>query len=134
MRIEPSRLAMLALAAFTAAAGPASADSVADFYQGRTINYFLATTAGGSWDVYLRVLINHWTRHIPGHPTMVLQYQPGGGVKTLEIHVRHRAEGRHRDRDPAADLAHLFRAQSAQRELPAATLPGGSATWRAPRT
>jgi tripartite-type tricarboxylate transporter receptor subunit TctC len=85
MRIEPSRLAVLALAAFTAAADPACADSVADFYKGRTINYFLATTAGGSWDVYLRVLINHWVRHIPGNPTIVLQYQPGGGgVKTLE--------------------------------------------------
>jgi tripartite-type tricarboxylate transporter receptor subunit TctC len=85
MRIEPSRLALLALAAFAAAADPACADSVADFYKGRTINYFLATTAGGSWDVYLRVLINHWARHIPGNPTIVLQYQPGGGgVKTLE--------------------------------------------------
>jgi tripartite-type tricarboxylate transporter receptor subunit TctC len=85
MRIEPSRLAMLALAAFTAAAEPARADSVADFYKGRTINYFLATTAGGSWDVYLRVLINHWVKHIPGNPAIVLQYQPGGGgVKTLE--------------------------------------------------
>jgi tripartite-type tricarboxylate transporter receptor subunit TctC len=85
MRIDSSCLATLALAAFTAAADAARADSVVDFYQGRTINYFLATTAGGSWDVYLRVLINHWTRHIPGHPTIVLQYQPGGGgVKTLE--------------------------------------------------
>jgi tripartite-type tricarboxylate transporter receptor subunit TctC len=85
MRIEPSRLAVLALAAFAAATNPACADSVGDFYKGRTINYFLATTPGGSWDVYLRVLINHWSRHIPGNPAIVVQYQPGGGgVKTLE--------------------------------------------------
>jgi tripartite-type tricarboxylate transporter receptor subunit TctC len=85
MRIEPTRLTVIALAAFTATADPACADNVGDFYKGRTINYFLATTAGGSWDVYLRVLINHWVKHIPGHPTIVVQYQPGGGgIKTLE--------------------------------------------------
>jgi tripartite-type tricarboxylate transporter receptor subunit TctC len=85
MRTEASRLVALAFAAFTATLAPARADSVADFYKGRTINYFLATTAGGSWDVYLRVLINHWVRHIPGNPGIIVQYQPGGGgVKTLE--------------------------------------------------
>src|SRR5215470_1992515 len=85
MRTKVSCLAVLAFAAIAAAASPASADDVADFYKGRTINYFLATTPGGSWDVYLRVLINHWAKHIPGNPGIVLQYQPGGGgVKTLE--------------------------------------------------
>src|SRR5215468_3742828 len=84
MRTKAVGLVALALAAATATAAPARADSVADFYKGRTINYFL-TTAGGSWDVYLRVLINHWGKHIPGNPVIVLQYQPGGGgVKTLE--------------------------------------------------
>lgn len=85
MRHESSRLAILALVALTVAADPARGDNVGDFYKGRTINYFLATTAGGSWDVYLRVLINHWVKHIPGNPAIVVQYQPGGGgVKTLE--------------------------------------------------
>jgi tripartite-type tricarboxylate transporter receptor subunit TctC len=85
MQIEPSRLVALALATFIAAADPARSDSVGDFYKSRTINYFLATTAGGSWDVYLRVLINHWVKHIPGNPAIVVRYQPGGGgVKTLE--------------------------------------------------
>jgi tripartite-type tricarboxylate transporter receptor subunit TctC len=83
MRTNSARLAALALLVTTTV--PAAADSVADFYRGRTINYYLATTPGGSWDVYLRVLIGHWARHIPGHPTITLQYQPGGGgVKTLE--------------------------------------------------
>jgi tripartite-type tricarboxylate transporter receptor subunit TctC len=64
---------------------PAAADPVADFYRGRTINYVLATTPGGSWDVYLRVLIKHLGNHIPGQPNVILQYMPGaGGVKTLE--------------------------------------------------
>src|SRR5262249_32017906 len=85
MRTRLSRLAALVLAALTIAAGRANADDVADFYKGRTINYFLATTPGGSWDVYLRVLINHWAKRIPGNPAIVVQYQPGGGgVKTLE--------------------------------------------------
>src|SRR5215475_5868472 len=83
MRTGISCIAALAL--LLLAGKSAAADSVADFYRGRTINYYLATTAGGSWDVYLRVLISHWSRHIPGEPGFVLQYQPGGGgAKTLE--------------------------------------------------
>jgi tripartite-type tricarboxylate transporter receptor subunit TctC len=63
----------------------ATADPVADFYHGRTINHLLATTPGGSWDVYLRVLIKHLSNHIPSRPNIVLQYMPGaGGVKMLE--------------------------------------------------
>jgi tripartite-type tricarboxylate transporter receptor subunit TctC len=85
MWTKASRFAVLVLVAITGCVDPATADDVADFYKGRTINYFLATTAGGSWDVYLRVLINHWAKRIPGNPAIVVQYQPGGGgVKTLE--------------------------------------------------
>ena len=84
----PRRVQMVALwtaAILLGAGGRACADGVADFYRGRTISYYLATTPGGSWDVYLRVLISHWSRHIPGEPAIVLQYQPGGGgVRTLE--------------------------------------------------
>ena len=77
--------AIIAMFTFATSYSSAAADKVADFYKGRVINYYLATTAGGSWDVYLRVLITHWTKHIPGNPSIVLQYQPGGGgVKTLE--------------------------------------------------
>ncbi len=62
-----------------------AADSVTDFYRGRTIKHLLATTPGGSWDVYLRVLVKHLINHIPGRPNIVLQYMPGaGGVKLLE--------------------------------------------------
>ena len=89
LRIRP--LLILCAALFAGAmntiwpnAAPA-ADSVADFYRGRTINHLLATTPGGSWDIYLRVLIKHLANHIPGRPSIVLQYMPGaGGVKMLE--------------------------------------------------
>ena len=78
--------ALFASAMSTISASIASAaDSVTDFYRGRTINHLLATTPGGSWDVYLRVLIKHLIDHIPGRPNIVLQYMPGaGGVKMLE--------------------------------------------------
>jgi tripartite-type tricarboxylate transporter receptor subunit TctC len=76
--------AALFAGAFWPSIAPAD-DSVADFYRGRTINHLLATTPGGSWDVYLRVLLKHLGNHIPGRPNIVLQYMPGaGGVKMLE--------------------------------------------------
>ena len=37
---------------------------------------------GGGFDMYSRVLSRHMPRHIPGKPTMILQFMPGaGGLK-----------------------------------------------------
>ena len=73
-----------ATAMAVAAALPARADSVADFYKGRQIDYNLATSTGGSWDVYLRTLSPYLGKYIPGNPKVVIQYMPGaGGVKAL---------------------------------------------------
>jgi tripartite-type tricarboxylate transporter receptor subunit TctC len=76
---------MAVLAMLACGASRSTADPVEDFYKGKVITYDLATTAGGSWDVYLRVLINHLSDHIPGHPKIVIQYMPGaGGVRMLD--------------------------------------------------
>ena len=73
-----------ATAMAVAAALPARADSVADFYKGRQIDYNLATSTGGSWDVYLRTLSPYLGKYIPGNPKVVIQYMPGaGGVKAM---------------------------------------------------
>ena len=65
--------------------GPAHADDTEAFYRGRTLTWALATTPGGSWDVYLRALSGHLAGHIPGKPRIVVQYMPGaGGVRMLD--------------------------------------------------
>ena len=60
----------------------AGAESVEDFYKGRTITIAIGTEAGGAYDLYSRFFGQFASKHIPGHPTFIYQYMPGsGGVK-----------------------------------------------------
>src|SRR3954468_22526928 len=73
--------AWLALAAATLAgiAGNASAQSVADFYHGKTVKVQISYAPGGAYDLSARVLARHMGRHIPGEPTVVPLNMPGAG-------------------------------------------------------
>jgi len=72
--------ATAALAAASATQSlPAEAQSVADFYRGKTIVYNLAVPEGASWGLYARNFIEHLRSHVPGNPTIILQVMPGGG-------------------------------------------------------
>src|SRR5262249_29795186 len=62
-----------------AAASPASAQSVEEFYRGKTVIYNLAVPDGASWGLYARTFIEHLKKHIPGNPNIILQVMPGGG-------------------------------------------------------
>src|SRR5215510_5429664 len=64
--------------AFTGEAG-AQADAVAAFYRGRTVQAVVGYTPGSTFEFYLRTLTRHLGRHIPGHPTIVVQHMPGAG-------------------------------------------------------
>jgi len=58
---------------------PAAAQSVADFYAGKSINVLIGFTPGGGYDIYGRTLARHMGRHIPGNPRLVPQNMPGAG-------------------------------------------------------
>src|SRR5262245_13217687 len=58
-----------------------------DFYKGRTINLVLGASPGGGSDLYARILIRFLSEHIPGHPTIVMQYMPGGGGRIVSRYV-----------------------------------------------
>jgi tripartite-type tricarboxylate transporter receptor subunit TctC len=58
---------------------PAQADSVADFYGGRTLTILVGHSVGGGYDLYARLISRFFGRHIPGHPTVVVQNMPGAG-------------------------------------------------------
>ena len=62
-------LLFLLLAAVTASG--ARAQSVADFYKGKTIEVYIGFTAGGGYDAYARLLARYMSSHIPGNPTVV---------------------------------------------------------------
>jgi tripartite-type tricarboxylate transporter receptor subunit TctC len=72
---------VIALALLAAAALPAAADDVADFYKGKTVTIVVGHEPGTGFDVYARVLQRHLRPHIPGNPSIVVQNMPGvGGI------------------------------------------------------
>jgi tripartite-type tricarboxylate transporter receptor subunit TctC len=62
---------------------PAAADSVADFYKGKTVDLYIGYSVGGGYDTYARLLAANMGRHIPGNPTMVAKNMPGAGSAKL---------------------------------------------------
>jgi tripartite-type tricarboxylate transporter receptor subunit TctC len=66
----------LCVPSMTAAAG---ADSVADFFAGKTISLVVGFPPGGGYDAYTRVLARHYGRFVPGHPSMFPSNMPGAG-------------------------------------------------------
>jgi len=65
---------LLAVAAISA--GPAAGQS---FFEGKQINMVVGSGVGGGYDVYSRLVARHWTKHIPGKPTIVVQNLPAAG-------------------------------------------------------
>jgi len=58
---------------------PAAAQSVANFYSGKSINLLIGFTAGGGYDLYGRTLARYMGRYVPGNPNIVPQNMPGAG-------------------------------------------------------
>src|SRR5215470_16365448 len=67
-------LVLLALAAPSA-----QAQSVEDFYRGKTVNVVIGYSVGGGYDLYGRLLARHMRRHIPARTNLVPQNLPGAG-------------------------------------------------------
>lgn len=57
----------------------ALADSVADFYRGKTLSLVVSTTTGTSYDLMGRLLARYLPKYIPGAPAIVVQNMPGAG-------------------------------------------------------
>jgi tripartite-type tricarboxylate transporter receptor subunit TctC len=71
---------------------PANADSVADFYKGKTVTVITSTGAGGPFDATARLVARHMQRHIPGQPTMIVKNMPGGGHMLATNHMYNQAD------------------------------------------
>jgi tripartite-type tricarboxylate transporter receptor subunit TctC len=69
----------LATLAFSITVLPAAAQSVADFYKGKTLQMVIGVSAGGDYDLRARLLAKYLPKYIPGNPTIVAQNMLGGG-------------------------------------------------------
>lgn len=58
---------------------PVSAQSDADFFRGKTMEFIIGSEPGGGYDTYGRAIANYIVKHIPGNPTIVPKNMPGAG-------------------------------------------------------
>lgn len=76
---KPTRKSLLIVAALAMLASIARADSVADFYKGRSVPLVIGFSVGGGYDAYARLLARYIGKHIPGEPSIVPQQMTGAG-------------------------------------------------------
>jgi tripartite-type tricarboxylate transporter receptor subunit TctC len=62
-----------------AAPSAATADSVADFYRGKTITMVVSSAAGGGMDIHARMVAPFLADRLPGKPNIIVQNRPGAG-------------------------------------------------------
>src|ERR1700756_3511808 len=72
-------LLVLTVLSLACIASSATAQSVVDFYKGRTVSIIVGFGPGGGYDLYGRVLGRHLGAHIPGRPSVTVQNMEGAG-------------------------------------------------------
>ena len=68
---------------------PTHAHSQSNFYEGKTITVIAFTAPGGSGDLRVKAVIPFLKKHIPGNPTVVIEYMDGGGGRKGANHIYH---------------------------------------------
>ena len=84
-------VALLSLISLLAPVG--SAFGQAAFYQGKTITLVRGSTPGGIGEMRVRALIPYLKKHIPGQPTILIEFMDGGGGRKAANHVFSRSDG-----------------------------------------
>ena len=64
----------------------AQADAISDFYSGKTVTILIGHPPGGSYDLYAQLIAQHFGKHIPGTPAVIVQGMPGGGGSLAAAH------------------------------------------------
>ena len=57
------------------------------FYEGKTITVINGNEPGGTGDLRMRAVLPFFKKHIPGSPTVVAEYMPGGGGRKVANHI-----------------------------------------------
>jgi len=82
-RNSPPGVVVACLAIVTLAGSamlPAQAQTVEQFYHGKTIDMVVGYAAGGGNDVFVRAVAHDIGKYIPGNPTVVVRNMPGAGT------------------------------------------------------
>jgi tripartite-type tricarboxylate transporter receptor subunit TctC len=81
------RRVLLLAAASSIAAVPSFAQSVSEFYRGRTVELVVGYLPGAGFDSFGRLLAQHMGRHIPGSPRLVVKNLPGAADLNATKHM-----------------------------------------------
>jgi tripartite-type tricarboxylate transporter receptor subunit TctC len=84
-KLESTLLAVAVLLAAITLAGRAQGQ--APFYQGKTITVIATTAPGGTGDIRVKALLPYLRKHIPGNPTLLMEYMEGGGGRKGANHL-----------------------------------------------
>jgi tripartite-type tricarboxylate transporter receptor subunit TctC len=57
----------------------ASALAQESFYKDKTVRFVVGYSAGGSFDLYSRMIARHFGKHLPGNPTVIVENMTGAG-------------------------------------------------------
>ena len=71
--------ALALLVGSTFASLTVQAQTVGEFYRGKTVNVYIGVGVGGEYDIQARLVARHIGKHIPGKPTVVPQNMTGAG-------------------------------------------------------
>jgi tripartite-type tricarboxylate transporter receptor subunit TctC len=86
MRVRSRTFVFLTLATLlTPSAG--AAQTPAEFYRGKQVSIYVGFSAGGTYDLYARMLARHIGRHIPGNPSVVPRNMEGAGSLRLANYI-----------------------------------------------
>ncbi|HWP24463.1 MAG TPA: hypothetical protein VNM15_09845 [Candidatus Binatia bacterium] len=87
MRAAALRLSIAAWFALPIVLAPGSASSQTPFYQGKTITIIRGSAPGGVGEMRTRAVANYLKRHVPGNPTVVIEFMAGGGGTKAANHL-----------------------------------------------
>jgi tripartite-type tricarboxylate transporter receptor subunit TctC len=74
-----ARTALAAAVLVGVAPGVAPADSIEDFYKGKTVTIIVGYPPASGYTLYGQMLAKYWSDHIPGRPNVIVQSMPGAG-------------------------------------------------------
>jgi hypothetical protein len=82
------------------------------FYQGKTITLVRGSTPGGIGEMRVRALMPYLKKHIPGQPTILIEFMDGGGGRKAANHVFSRSDGLTVGSTPSGILASAILGES----------------------
>lgn len=68
---------------------PVAAHAQTNFYEGKTVTLLATTAPGGSGDLRIKAVVPFLRKHIPGNPSIVMEYIDGGGGRKGANHLYH---------------------------------------------